>query len=394
MRYEIDKKNNVERLYGVGLEAYNCDVECNQCDNKDCKFRKESLIFQGQVCDIFFAITDIPSKFIKDKIKELLKSIHSNDFSIEGLASYMRLWVDSNIDAYNHNDTKELITRYFCNLGLLRAISENQMNLENQIDTSFRTRYELYCHNVIERYKYLYAIVNSFLKNRKYTEGFFKFLCYECLIVEDFNIFHAEHETEQQILHAAPHNYPLYNHISEEADYEIYLTKADLICTKAKSDYDNFIVKNNFNKNIETYQLDSIDAIFDVCLISINYALENGYIIKKCKNCGRLFIPFNRSDTLYCDRIAPQDNDKTCKEYGAVKTYQEHLKNNTCMKKYRQIYMQKQMLYKRNPDIEAYKDNFEQFKIHSKQWKSDVKKGLKSEMEFSEWLNTVKGMRE
>lgn len=36
------------------------------------------------------------------------------------------------------------------------------------------------------------------------------------------------------------------------------------------------------------------------------------YAIKKCKNCGKFFVPDNRVDELYCNSI--YENNKTCKE--------------------------------------------------------------------------------
>ena len=128
------------------------------------------------------------------------------------------------------------------------------------------------------------------------------------------------------------------------------------------------------------------DAIYEcVYLMAINCIS-----IKKCANCGRLFVPRNRSDTIYCDYPSPQDPKKTCKKYGAEKKYQENLKNNELMSLYRKIYMSKQMLAKRHPDISAYTDAFNEYKEASKKWKVDVKNGTKTEKEYLLWLKEVK----
>lgn len=39
-------------------------------------------------------------------------------------------------------------------------------------------------------------------------------------------------------------------------------------------------------------------------------------LIKQCANCGRIFIPRHRSDTLLCDAPSPQNSSKTCKMIG------------------------------------------------------------------------------
>jgi hypothetical protein len=128
----------------------------------------------------------------------------------------------------------------------------------------------------------------------------------------------------------------------------------------------------------------------DICAASLLELAKNNFIIKICKNCGKYFIPFFRSDTIYCDRKSPQDRSKTCKEYGAQKAYSEHLKESKAARLYRNIYMSKQMLVKRNPDILEYKDAFEGFKKRSKEWKSLVKSGEKTEQDFIIWLKDVK----
>ena len=48
---------------------------------------------------------------------------------------------------------------------------------------------------------------------------------------------------------------------------------------------------------------------------------ENSYITVKCKNCGKFFVPENRSDELYCSNIF--ENGKNCKEVGPFKIKQK-----------------------------------------------------------------------
>lgn len=131
-------------------------------------------------------------------------------------------------------------------------------------------------------------------------------------------------------------------------------------------------------------------SIAMACSASLFEILKCKCQIKKCANCGKYFIPFNRSDSIYCDRQSPQDKLKNCKEYGAQRTYLENLKNNEAAHLYRNIYMSKQMLVKRNPDISEYKLDFENYKVRATQFKSDVKTGIKTEAEYIEWLKGIK----
>ncbi len=127
-----------------------------------------------------------------------------------------------------------------------------------------------------------------------------------------------------------------------------------------------------------------------LCYSSLQAVFMNGLIVKKCENCQGYFIPYNRSDTIYCDRKSPQDSSLTCKEYGSQRLWYQKLKENKAALLSRNVYSAKQMLVKRNPDIKEYRDSFEKFKSLSKQWKADVKAGTKTEEEFIEWLKSVK----
>ena len=149
------------------------------------------------------------------------------------------------------------------------------------------------------------------------------------------------------------------------------------------------IFKNNYKVGTDIYKYE-FEYLIEICDITIYYIVKNDYSINKCENCGKYFIPFLRSDTLYCDRISPQDNNKTCKEYGSQEAYKRNLEENEAQGLSRKIYMQIQMAAKRNKNISKYAQAFENFKIQSKRWKNDVKSGNKTEAEFIEWLNEMK----
>lgn len=142
----------------------------------------------------------------------------------------------------------------------------------------------------------------------------------------------------------------------------------------------------------ETFPLDAWAISYPVSLLynSLQYCVENKIKIIKCKNCGKYFVPQKRSDAIYCDRQAPQDSSKTCKEYGARQAWQKTLNENEAAGLYRKIYMSKQMLVKRNPDIKAYQEAFEWFKVESKRWKAAVKAGTEAEDKYIQWLKEIK----
>jgi hypothetical protein len=128
----------------------------------------------------------------------------------------------------------------------------------------------------------------------------------------------------------------------------------------------------------------------DYMFHSLKNLIEINALPKKCKNCGKYFIPEKRSDAIYCDRQSPQNPNLTCKRQGGYQQWENTVQNDEKAKLYRLIYMARHMAAKRNPDnIPA----FEWFKSESKRWKKDVKSSIKTEDEYLAWLKAVKEKR-
>ncbi len=132
------------------------------------------------------------------------------------------------------------------------------------------------------------------------------------------------------------------------------------------------------------------DSLIEFICSCIYYILSHDITIKRCENCNKFFVAYNRSDTLYCDRQSPQEKNWTCKEYSSKRGWYEKQKGNEVAKLYRNIYQKKQMYLRRHPELEIYKTNFENFKIASKEWKKKVKNGIATENEYLQWLKDVK----
>ena len=66
----------------------------------------------------------------------------------------------------------------------------------------------------------------------------------------------------------------------------------------------------------EVVQLSALSRIDDMLRYELVQMLTHDVKYKSCQSCGKLFIPSGRSDSLYCDRIMPEQ-DKPCKQIGA-----------------------------------------------------------------------------
>lgn len=115
-----------------------------------------------------------------------------------------------------------------------------------------------------------------------------------------------------------------------------------------------------------------------------NFLVEN-IEIKKCKNCGKFFVPEKRSDELYCNNIF--ENDKTCKEVGPFKVKQKLMEENNDLKVYRNVYQKLLLRTRRNPDNTQYETEFIAFKKKNAELKEQINNGEISQEEYINWLN-------
>lgn len=107
--------------------------------------------------------------------------------------------------------------------------------------------------------------------------------------------------------------------------------------------------------------------------------------IKKCKNCGKFFVPENRSDELYCSNIF--ENGKTCKEIGPFKVKQKLMEENNDLKVYRNVYQKLLLRTRRNPMNDEYEKDFIEFKKKNAELKEKISNGKLTQEEYMKWLN-------
>jgi hypothetical protein len=65
--------------------------------------------------------------------------------------------------------------------------------------------------------------------------------------------------------------------------------------------------------------------------------IEQDIYIKKCKNCGRFFLPLRRADAEYCDRLF-EDTGRKCREIGATLRYEKKVAENPILEAHKRAY--------------------------------------------------------
>lgn len=138
--------------------------------------------------------------------------------------------------------------------------------------------------------------------------------------------------------------------------------------------------KNYFN----TYAFEAYDIIQTFIIELYEMTEIESTAIKKCKNCGRFFVPDNRVDELYCSNI--YENNKTCKEVGPFRTKQKLMQENDDLRIYRNVYQKLLLRTRRNPNNEQYENDFNEFKQKNAELKEKIEKGKMTQKEYMEWL--------
>lgn len=156
---------------------------------------------------------------------------------------------------------------------------------------------------------------------------------------------------------------------------------------KAKSNPDKAL-KLLFDEKVSTIYEYNCKNFEQFLQISFFTCLTKNFNIKKCENCGKYFIAYQRSDEKYCNRICPQDKNKTCKQYANFENWKNNINSNEELKTYRRIYMAKQMQTRRNPNNSELKKSFDIWKKDAQLMRNQYVHGKINKKEFLLWLNT------
>lgn len=136
--------------------------------------------------------------------------------------------------------------------------------------------------------------------------------------------------------------------------------------------------------NFHSSQLFKCCAL-DTFYLEIVKMITLGISVRMCRNCKKYFVITGRSDTEYCDRIAPGYTNKTCKEVGPLKDYAERINSNPLLLAYQKEYKAKHAQLRKIKNPKRYGEEKEKLK----QWRIAAKASAeKNEIleEFKKWL--------
>lgn len=138
-----------------------------------------------------------------------------------------------------------------------------------------------------------------------------------------------------------------------------------------------------YDTPLTVYQCNSIE---DVCIASLHFLIINQYNIRKCKNCGRYFVAYLRSDAEYCTRVSPYNKKKTCREDGPKRTFEASINADVVKKTLKQIESARRMRKHRNPDNWDIQTEFDEWYTAMVRWRKNYQSGVISAEQFLAWL--------
>lgn len=143
---------------------------------------------------------------------------------------------------------------------------------------------------------------------------------------------------------------------------------------------------------LKSYEINNLK---DILSIYFNFFIQENICIRKCANCGKYFIPVNRTDEKYCDNPSPQNLNKTCKEYGAKKIYRDKLNSNEVKKAHyttSQFFRMKIKRAKTEKEIKTYTKLFDLYKSNYEKQKKKFNNKRISESDFIDWIVNQKNL--
>lgn len=123
-------------------------------------------------------------------------------------------------------------------------------------------------------------------------------------------------------------------------------------------------------------------GVIDVPLVTLDHIFRSGNIIKKCKHCGKIFVP-QRSSEQYCNGLSPEYEGKTCKEAVKYIKQLERERNDPIKQEYKRTY---NALYNRTHTKDSKKQELAEKRLSQFMNESEKIKTQLSLEEYRQWL--------
>ena len=337
----IEKLRNNKKYYEEDLNKYK-------------KVIKDDNLYD----DFFYKLIDEQKDLISD-----LVDTDSIDYETELLNKYedYLTWHNSGVDFIQDK---------------IKEIEKDIEKYDKEINMAFKelramNKYVSDLSNVLTQYKYYFDLCFGIIKKedlKKKELAYFE------------NLFGLDFELPSCHIHSG---YMEKN--------KFYLLK-DTNKSESSANILNDLKKKKNLLYLKAYDIINIQDFFNVYL---DYFINNSFVLRKCRNCGKYFIPSSRSDSKYCDNISPQNTSKTCRDIGSKLFYKDKRDSNPVTKAYstaRNTISKRVSRCDKN-DIKKLKKlttQFDNLQIGYEKRYKKYEKGQLSEEEFINWIISQK----
>lgn len=82
----------------------------------------------------------------------------------------------------------------------------------------------------------------------------------------------------------------------------------------------------------------TVSCLRDFLYLELGKAIDKGNAPRQCRLCGRWFLHEQGDKTVYCERTAPGETEKTCREVGARAVFENKIRAEETWKLYKRAY--------------------------------------------------------
>lgn len=381
---DSDSYNTYEE-YKLALEACQTCTDCKKHGN--C----QTTIWHGPVGSLFMDFLSLDFCNLNNQILKIVDS-HFKNFALPQEVHNNFEWGDKLINEINEFLVKQHFLFNYCSIGDKVVLDLYEFNFREEI---YKSPKEV--QRYLASFKKIDITNADTFPNYMKQANFWEYMCLQAILNECITNkkFYNMVSSSNSPLGYFGFGYRAYSKTSR-----INELKFDSMFARSASP-DNIIEKINVANKNKLYKEPSINEYeiedtLDFVMSSFSFMLDLGMPFRRCANCGKYFIPENKSDTKYCNRISPQYPRLTCKEAAKYIKQLEREKGNYTERLRKSIYntlrnrLNSKKALQNGMISKQYQIDLNNFLQQAAQWKSDVKVGAKSEKQYVKWLLSFK----
>lgn len=134
----------------------------------------------------------------------------------------------------------------------------------------------------------------------------------------------------------------------------------------------------------------TITCLRDFLYLELGKAIGKGNAPRECRLCGKWFLHEQGDKTVYCERIAPRETEKTCREVGARAVFENKIRAEETWKIYKRAYKKYYArVMKGNMDRDAF-NAWVEHAAAQRDFTIELLKTAKSEEDRAQCLETLR----